>query len=255
MQVSVNAYSERFVFLDAVAVHGAFTPEDASDQLSTSSCSDSQSSSPEPEPLSFSPSAEFIKHFQFPVTSKRFSLVDLALLLTAVQQEHADHRWTDSYADRSLIEFTSAEVFAFLDYFLELDWRKQVLEYRRSIAKRFYDKRVVAWNTVSPHRSILSLEPCPLTLLKRTQWLSSPSNKLMDDSGGLLSSPYFSSQLVGADDEQSQTQDLDHERRLLSCMKDRVSFVNDELRLLWMSLAAQKCALRASMMYLDEEEC
>jgi hypothetical protein len=27
-------------------------------------------------------------------------------------------------------------------------------------------------------------------------------------------------------------QNLDHERRLLSCMKDGVSFVNDELRLL-----------------------
>jgi len=80
--------------------------------------------------------------------SKRFSLVDLALLLYAIQREHADHRWTDSYADRSLIEFTSDEVFAFLDYFLELDWRNQVLEYRRSIAKRFYDKRVMAWNTV-----------------------------------------------------------------------------------------------------------
>ena len=45
--------------------------------------------------------------------------------------------------------FTSAEVFVFLDYFLEVDWRNQVVEYRRAIAKRFFDKRVVVWNTVS----------------------------------------------------------------------------------------------------------
>lgn len=149
MQVSVNAYSERFVFLDALAVHGAFTPEStAAEQLSTfTACLSDSDSSPKPEP--FSPSAEFIKLFQFPATSKRFSLVDLALLLTAVQREHVDHRWMDSCTDCSLIEFTSAEVFAFLNYFLELDWRNQVLEYRRSITKRFYDKRVIAWNTVS----------------------------------------------------------------------------------------------------------
>jgi hypothetical protein len=102
--------------------------------------------------------------------SKRFSLVDLALLLNAIQHEHVDHRWTDSYADRSLIEFTSAEVFAFLVYFLELDWRNQVLEYRRSIAKRFYDKRVIAWNTVS-------------SLLVITAWLSISN---LDASSGYL---------------------------------------------------------------------
>lgn len=178
VQVRVNAYSERFVFLDGVAI--AFPAEsdfldgsedadssseggDSSvDWLSTSTLISespsaffpsqaSESGTPSSSGLnSPSESAEFfVKRFQFPLLSKRFSLVDLALLLNAVQQEHADHRWTDSYADRSLIEFTSAEVFAFLDYFLELDWRNQVLEYRRSIAKRFYDKRVMAWNTVS----------------------------------------------------------------------------------------------------------
>lgn len=173
LQVRVNAYSERFLFMDGLAISfpvcSAFADEgadlsyedDSVDRLSTStSLSDSDTLSSaffanqalQPDTPSSSGSADcFIKHFQFPLTSKRFSLVDLALLLNAVQQEHANHRWTDSYADRSLIEFTSTEVFAFLDYFLELDWRNQVLEYRRSVAKRFYDKRVVAWNTVSHH--------------------------------------------------------------------------------------------------------
>ena len=187
VQVRVNAYSERFIFLDGVAVtfpiERDFISEGAdsssedepsvdwlstsestrlsnSDRLSPSAffpCSTSDPDSPTSSGAT-SPSESpdfFIKSFQFPAISKRFSLVDLALLLNAVQQEHADHRWTDSYADRSLIEFTSAEVFAFLDYFLELDWRNQVLEYRRSIAKRFYDKRVMAWNTVSLSNTIL----------------------------------------------------------------------------------------------------
>lgn len=171
VQVRVNAYSERFVFLDHVGislpVEGDFSEDtDMSSEDNSSvdwpsmsthlSENDSlfhiQTSDPDTPSSSGSKSPSpdfFIKYFQFPVMSKCFSLVDLALLLNAIQQEHINHRWTDSYADRSLIEFTSAEVFAFLDYFLELDWRNQVLEYRRSIAKRFYDKRVMAWNTVS----------------------------------------------------------------------------------------------------------
>jgi hypothetical protein len=289
VQVRVNAYSERFVLLDGVAVTfpvegnlrfegtDSSSEDDSSvddssvDWLSTSthlSDNDSLVSSPffsrqasDPEsPLSSGPNSPsesadfFVKCFQFPAISKRFSLVDLALILNAVQQEHADHRWTDSYADRSLIEFTTAEVFAFLVYFLELDWRNQVLEYRRSIAKRFYDKRVMAWNTVS----LSDMTYRDLFILDAIQWISSSSRKLIPD-GDLLSSPFFSPpQIVGQDDlekSQNQVQELDHERRLLSCMKDRVSFVSDELRLLWMSLAAQKCALQASKMYLDEGEC
>lgn len=95
-----------------------------------------------------------------------------------------------------------------------------------------------------------------LILHRHFQWISSSSPKLDDADRELLLSPFSPPQLLGSSDQgpEKQGQDLDHERRLLSCMKDRVSFVNDELRLLWMSLSAQRCALQASKMYLDEVE-
>jgi hypothetical protein len=37
-------------------------------------------------------------------------------------------------------------------------------------------------------------------------------------------------------------------------MKERVSFVSDHLRLLWVSIAAQQCALKASLRFVMNEE-
>ena len=179
LQVRVDACSNRFVFLDGEGVsfpiQDAFSSEEdwsSEDEMSMSFSTstngrsesdddDDDMSSPSPSsPISSLPETPlgspapdtFISYFQFPIASKRFSLVDLALLLSAVQQEYADHqcrRMAPLADSRALMPFASAEVFVFLDYFLELDWRSQVVEYRRVIAKRFFDKRVVAWNTVS----------------------------------------------------------------------------------------------------------
>jgi hypothetical protein len=104
-------------------------------------------------PSSFKTTESFIiKHVFSPLFSKSFSLVDLAFLLGAIKHEHAEHRWTDAYADRSLIEFSIPEVFTFLRYYFEGDLRHQVKEHRRSIAKTFYDRRVDTWNSVSRRR-------------------------------------------------------------------------------------------------------
>lgn len=92
-------------------------------------------------------------------------------------------------------------------------------EYRRDIAKRFFDGRVGVWNRCG----------------------AETADDDDDDDDGFPT-------------VDSNEPELDHERRLLSCMKDRVSFVNDELRLLWMSLAARKCALEASKLSLDLED-
>jgi hypothetical protein len=105
------------------------------------------SSSPIPSSSSFKTTESFIIKDLF--FSKPFSLVDLAFLLGAIKHEHAEHRWTDAYADCSLIDFSIPEVFVFLRYYFEGDLRDQVKEHRRSIAKTFYDRRVDTWNSVS----------------------------------------------------------------------------------------------------------
>jgi len=98
-----------------------------------------------------SKSKDLLKEFLFlPAFSKRFSLADLAFLLYAIRQVHADNRWTEAYADRSLIDFTISEAARFIQYYANDDWKSQVWQsYRKNLSKLFYDRRVDAWSWVS----------------------------------------------------------------------------------------------------------
>ena len=151
IQVRANGHNERFVFLDDLPFstdYDSGDPGAGSSDVRIENIPDNVSST-SPISSSFKTTESFTKDL---FSSKPFSLVDLAFLLGAIKHEHAEHRWTDAYADRSLIDFSIAEVFVFLRYFFEGDLRSQVKEHRRSIAKTFYDRRVDTWNSVSSRR-------------------------------------------------------------------------------------------------------
>ena len=162
IQVRANGHTERFVFLDSdlpfdsgagsgIDVRVENIPDNTSSELGFMSTTSHRAIISSPAiPSSFKTTESFIiKDVFSPLFSRSFSLVDLAFLLGAIKHEHAEHRWTDAYADRSLMDFSIPEVFVFLRYYFEGDLRHQVKEHRRSIAKTFYDWRVDTWNLVS----------------------------------------------------------------------------------------------------------
>lgn len=152
IQVRVNGHSERFVFLDdfePFLIGDRDRPEDRFDVRFEDMLGDGDRSSELGTSSSLHYSSLMKDQFSSPFLQKQFSLVDLACLLSAIKHEHAEHRWTDGYADRSLIDFTISQMFVFLRYFFEGELSNQVREHRRTIAKLFYDRRIDIWNSVS----------------------------------------------------------------------------------------------------------